>query len=823
MSQMEEPKPNLAQGQSPKDDTDVGHQLQYRDQASLLDTIDRLALQGLRKYVSLPRIIVCGDQSSGKSSVLEAISHVRFPVKDTLCTTFATELIIRRTPSVGPSVSIAPAPSRSPAEQDRLRKFKRDYSQPEDLPGIIDAARREMETPAASSGLFSRPSSFFDDRLRIQICNPDWPPLTIIDLPGLIHSANDGQNFADVLLVRQLVRSHMEDPRSIILAVVSAGYDAANQAILSLAKEVDPDSMRTLGVITKPDTLPPPGSESFKNIIRLARNEPGNHHFKHGWHVLKNRSYEERNQTASERDAAEKKFFSQESWSGPVGSSSMGISSLRTRLSKLLHQTIVSSLPDVINEIRKGISETQDALSRLGPSRLTRQEKQAYLATIAQRYQALSQSAVDGTWNDEFFGDPLSDPGKDRHLRSVIQNLNQSFADVIAVRGHTSGLTDSTDSPFRIPRPPSPGPYATLGGPIPKWRIHLLERIEHLSRNTRGRELPGIPNASTIEQLFREQSSRWKDFAIRHIENVHGAVVKFVEECFQSLTEGRTYNAILCDVVDPALQARYKCAMEKLDEIITPYDRRHPISYHNSLLRHVKEARANRRNSQLNASLQKVSESAAIPPDRNELQTQLAKAIDSTSIDSLGNDQFECSQILDHVEAYYEVALGTFIDNVASLVVESCFIDGLSTLLAVSAIQNMEDESLDRLAAESEEIQSERQQLEKKLEITKRGLEICTSHIVYAPNSTSTARSRSPLPSTTSRSNQTTPNRRTGNLSNGSSPFGAASPPRGARENSNTVKTHAAEPVSGMFVTPGGASNTKTIPPTQFNFQKAAA
>jgi GTP1/Obg family GTP-binding protein len=49
------------------------------EQSEPLDVIDQLRTQGLGRLVELPQLIVCGDQSSGKSSVLEAISRVRFP------------------------------------------------------------------------------------------------------------------------------------------------------------------------------------------------------------------------------------------------------------------------------------------------------------------------------------------------------------------------------------------------------------------------------------------------------------------------------------------------------------------------------------------------------------------------------------------------------------------------------------------------------------------------------------------------------------------------------------------------------------------------
>ena len=83
--------------------------LQSSVQAELLDQIDKLRSKGVSRDISLPRLVVCGDQSSGKSSVLEAISQVAFPVNDGLCTRFVTEVCLRRSSKESATVKILPA------------------------------------------------------------------------------------------------------------------------------------------------------------------------------------------------------------------------------------------------------------------------------------------------------------------------------------------------------------------------------------------------------------------------------------------------------------------------------------------------------------------------------------------------------------------------------------------------------------------------------------------------------------------------------------------------------------------------------------------
>ena len=180
--------------------TDALNGLCSRDQLDLLDSVDCLRSQGISHYVSLPQIIVCGDQSSGKSSVLEAISSVSFPVKSNLSTRFPTELVLRKTSQMGVSVSIVPHQARTESERLALSSFHEKLEGFEGLPNLIDNAKAAM-------GISTHGKAFSKDLLRVEVSGPDRPHLTIVDLPGLIHSETKQQSASDVELVQDVVQS----------------------------------------------------------------------------------------------------------------------------------------------------------------------------------------------------------------------------------------------------------------------------------------------------------------------------------------------------------------------------------------------------------------------------------------------------------------------------------------------------------------------------------------------------------------------------------------------------------------------------------------
>lgn len=94
----------------------------------LLLKIDKLRELGVHEFVSLPQLVVVGDQSSGKSSVLEAVMELPLPRSGTLCTRFATNITFQSASKPRITVSIIPGSSRSDDEKKQLQDFKRELT-----------------------------------------------------------------------------------------------------------------------------------------------------------------------------------------------------------------------------------------------------------------------------------------------------------------------------------------------------------------------------------------------------------------------------------------------------------------------------------------------------------------------------------------------------------------------------------------------------------------------------------------------------------------------------------------------------------------------
>lgn len=91
----------------------------------MLEKIDKLFACGVGDFVNLPQIVVVGDQSSGKSSILEGLIRMALPRDSGLCTRFATQIIFRRSNQEQISVSIIADRGATAEHKNRVEAWSR--------------------------------------------------------------------------------------------------------------------------------------------------------------------------------------------------------------------------------------------------------------------------------------------------------------------------------------------------------------------------------------------------------------------------------------------------------------------------------------------------------------------------------------------------------------------------------------------------------------------------------------------------------------------------------------------------------------------------
>lgn len=573
--------------------TDSLEEFQTNEQRQLLDIVAELRRCGLDGDLPLPQIAVCGEQSAGKSSVLEALTEIPFPRQDNLCTRWATEITMIRAATESLTLKIIPADERPTTDQAKLKDFAETIVDLSDLPQIMEKARTAMGLDVATSGDM-RP--FARDVLSIVIQGPTRPQLTVVDLPGLIQANTKGINTPDRQMVEEITDRYIRQPRTICLAVIAATHDYANQTILTKVREADPDGERTLGVITKPDRLEP-GSGRESAFLSLARNE--DIHFTHGWHVVKNRKFEEKDCSIHERNQLEDVWWST-SILGRLPAETRGVKALRLRLSVLLFDAIKEALPTLRAELETALSETSTQLANLGTQRHTVQDCRRYLATLSMSCLEVTKGAIHGYYEGAYF-QAANDQGFDlqsadciRRVRAAVQMANKIFADTMRQAGAKYTISDSS----------------TTKGHDKQQPHHLTtdEALEWVSRaitRARGKEPVGSYNPLVIGELFWEQSSKWKTLAEEHVDAVFDICHTFFDTLLQEMCPADVRSRLSTLKVIDALEYRRTTAANDLENLI-----RDKEDFPNVYNHYYTETVQNRRNARVEADLTRCIEGA---------------------------------------------------------------------------------------------------------------------------------------------------------------------------------------------------------------------
>eukprot|EP00897_Mesotaenium_endlicherianum_P002309 jgi/Mesen1/2105/ME000151S01367 len=202
---------------------------------------DIFAQLGQTTAIDLPQVAVVGSQSSGKSSVLEALVGRDFLPR-------GQEVVTRR-PLVLQLVQCKRSKDKK-LENDEWGEFLH-------LPGRrfsdFSAIREEIQAETARETGVNKGIS--EKQIRLKIYSPNVLNITLVDLPGITKVPVGDQPSDIEARVRTMILSYIKHDTCVILAVSPANADLANSDALQMARIADPDGSRTIGVITKLDIM----------------------------------------------------------------------------------------------------------------------------------------------------------------------------------------------------------------------------------------------------------------------------------------------------------------------------------------------------------------------------------------------------------------------------------------------------------------------------------------------------------------------------------------------------------------------------------------
>ncbi|XP_019896015.1 dynamin-1-like protein isoform X2 [Esox lucius] len=464
--------------------------------------------------IQLPQIAVVGTQSSGKSSVLEALVG-----RDLLPR--GTGVVTRR-PLILQLVHVDPDDRRKTSDENGIdgEEWGKFLHTKNKIYTDFDEIRLEIE--AETERVSGNNKGITDEPIHLKIFSPHVVNLTLVDLPGITKVPVGDQPKDIEVQIKDLILKHISNPNSIILAVTAANTDMATSEALKLAREVDPDGRRTLAVVTKLDLMDA-GTDAMD--VLMGRVIP----VKLGLIGVVNRSQLDINQKKSVADAIRDEYaFLQKKY--PSLANRNGTKYLARTLNRLLMHHIRDCLPELKTRINVLAAQYQSLLSSYGEPV---EDQSSTLLQLITKFAAEYCHTIEGT------------------AKYIETTELCGGARICYIFHETFGRTLESVDP--------------LGG------LTTIDVLTAIRNATGPRPALFVPEVS-FELLVKRQVKRLEEPSLRCVELVHEEMQRIIQHCSNYSTQEllrfpKLHDAIV-EVVTSLLRKRLPVTNEMVHNLV---------------------------------------------------------------------------------------------------------------------------------------------------------------------------------------------------------------------------------------------------------------
>ncbi|KAK7369171.1 hypothetical protein VNO80_11206 [Phaseolus coccineus] len=298
----------------------------------VLDAVENLRRLNIAKEgIQLPSIVVVGDQSSGKSSVLESLAGISLPRGQGICTRVPLVMRLQNHPLPSPELVLE-------------YNGKTIYTDEANVSHAINAATEELV--GNGKGISNNP-------LTLVVKKNGVPDLTMVDLPGITRVPVHGQPENIYDQIKDIIMEYIKPEESIILNVLSASVDFTTCESIRMSQSVDKTGLRTLAVVTKADKSP-------EGLLEKVTADDVNIGL--GYVCVRNRIGDE---SYEEARIEEERLFGTHSLLSKIDESIVGIPVLAQKLVQVQAMSISKTLPEIVKKINEKLTNNLCELDKL--------------------------------------------------------------------------------------------------------------------------------------------------------------------------------------------------------------------------------------------------------------------------------------------------------------------------------------------------------------------------------------------------------------------------------------------------------------------------